>query len=153
MEDRLKIKVELYNLCKQFIKNKLSVVQGSINDIQESLTSETKSSAGDKHETGRAMLQLEREKAGQQLAEIQNMEQLLSRIDVSKSTKNVVLGSIVITSNTRYFIAISAGKLEMANQSFYAISANTPIAKLLLGRTVGDQIQFKDLSFKIIEII
>ena len=36
----------------------------SILELQQSLDSETKSSAGDKHETGRAMLQIDLEKAG-----------------------------------------------------------------------------------------
>jgi len=63
-------KIALYDLCADFIETKRQTIQHTIVEIQHSLTSETKSSAGDKHETGRAMLQLEREKIGNQLAEI-----------------------------------------------------------------------------------
>ena len=53
----MEIKEKLYTKCIQFIENRHQTIQNSISEIQESLLSETKSSAGDKHETGRAMLQ------------------------------------------------------------------------------------------------
>ena len=74
------LKQNLYNQCQEFIDNRFETIQNTIKDIQKSLLSETKSSAGDKHETGRAMLQLEREKAGQQLAEIQKIKEILLKL-------------------------------------------------------------------------
>lgn len=146
------LKQDLYKQCQTFVDARLKAIQKTIEEIQISLTSETKSSAGDKHETGRAMLQLEREKAGQQLAEIQKLNQLLSKIDVSKTSSVIGLGSVVFTTQANYFIAISAGEIKVQNQSFYAISANTPIAKLLLGKQVEDQIEFRDQVFKITKV-
>ena len=73
----LETKENLYLQCVHFVEKRFNTIQNTINEIQESLTSETKSSAGDKHETGRAMLQLEREKAGNQLAEIQKIKDFL----------------------------------------------------------------------------
>lgn len=60
----MSLKEELYELCVDFVDSRLSTIQQTIESNQKALTSETKSSAGDKHETGRAMLQLEMEKAG-----------------------------------------------------------------------------------------
>lgn len=153
MKKMIELKQDLYNQCQEFIDNRLKAVQQTIGEIQESLTSETKSSAGDKHETGRAMLQLEREKAGQQLSEIQKINQLLSKIDITYTSEIIGLGTVVLTTTSNYFIAISAGELKANRESYYAISANTPIAKLLLGKTTGDQIQFRDQNFKIIKVI
>ncbi|WP_298901206.1 3-oxoacyl-ACP synthase [uncultured Psychroserpens sp.] len=149
----MSIKEELYNLCQAFIDERLQTIQKTINEIQESLRSETKSSAGDKHETGRAMLQLEREKAGQQLAEIQKINQLLLKIDPLKCSEIIGLGSLVMTTQANYFISVSAGELKAQQQSFYAISAHTPIAQLLLGKTTGSDIQFRNQEFKIIEVL
>ncbi|MDG5491013.1 GreA/GreB family elongation factor [Psychroserpens sp. SPM9] len=146
------LKQTLFKQCQQFVDGRLNAIQQTINEIQESLTSETKSSAGDKHETGRAMLQLEREKAGQQLAEIQKLNELLSKIDLSKSSNTIGLGSLIFTTQAHYFIIISAGQLQAQDQQFYAISANTPIAKLLLGKQAGDLITFRNQEFKIIEV-
>jgi transcription elongation GreA/GreB family factor len=147
------LKEELFNQCQNFVDNRLKAIQKTIDEIQESLASETKSSAGDKHETGRAMLQLEREKAGHQLAEIQKLNQLLSKIDLSKTSKIIGLGSVVFTTRANYFIALSAGEMKACNQSFYAISANTPIAKTLIGKEAKNQIQFRDQEFEIIKVI
>lgn len=148
----LTIKQELYNQCLEFIDNRFKTIQNNINEIQESLTTETKSSAGDKHETGRAMLQLEREKAGHQLAEIQKIKEAFSKIDIEKTSPKIGLGCLVYTSNTNYFITISAGELRVKDELFYAISPSTPIAKLLLSKQVGDAIQFRSSIFTIIKV-
>ena len=145
----MNLKQQLYNQCLHFVGSRYQTIQNTINEIQVSLTSETKSSAGDKHETGRAMLQLEREKAGNQLAEIQKVKENLSKIDISKETKVIGLGSVVFTTNANYFIAISAGELKLESDSFYAISSHTPIGKLMIGKTVGDTISFRDQKFTI----
>ncbi len=147
------IKQELYNKCLQFIDNRLETIQDTINDIQKSLTTETKSSAGDKHETGRAMLQLEREKAGNQLAEIEQIKEMLKKVQINKSANTTKLGSLVFTTQLNYFIAISAGELKIKDQTFYAISPATPIAKELLGKQKGDKITFRSSTFVITKIL
>ncbi len=147
----MNVKHQLYNKCQDFLNNRLEVIQNIIKDIQNSLQSETKSSAGDKHETGRAMLQLEREKAGHQLAELQKLKEVLQKINPENQHQNVALGSVVFTSQSNYFIAISAGEIVLDGTKFYAISASTPIAKLLLSKQVGDGIEFRDTKFTITE--
>jgi len=149
----MNIKEALFNQCFTFVENKLVSIQKAVLEIQKALKTETKSSAGDKHETGRAMLQLEREKIGQQLAETQKLKEILAKIDSSKISDRVSLGSIVYTTQNRYFIAVSAGKLQFKDDDFYAISASTPIAQLLLGKTIGDAITFRTEMFVIIQII
>ena len=86
MKNDLSLKKDLYAQCLKFVEDRYLKIHNQINEIQESLTSETKSSAGDKHETGRAMLQLEREKVGQQLAEVEKLKEGLSKIDVDKTS-------------------------------------------------------------------
>lgn len=149
----LAIKQQLYMLCHNFVENRRKNIQKTIDEIQESLTSETKSSAGDKHETGRAMLQLEREKAGHQLAEIEKLTESLSKIDTTITSKTVGLGSVVFTTQANYYIAISAGQLEEDCQSFFAISPMTPIGLLLMGKKVGDEVVFRDSKFIIANVI
>ena len=149
----MELKQQLYMQCVQFCNNRLDTIRNSIEEIQESLTSETKSSAGDKHETGRAMLQLEREKAGNQLAETQKLQELLSKIDISKTSKMVSLGSLVFTTQANYFIAISAGEIVVENEKYFAISPNTAIGKLLIGKEVGDVMTFRENEFKVVAVL
>ena len=147
------IKTQLLQLCTTSLDTRLQSVLAVIEDIKQSMQSETKSSAGDKHETGRAMLQLEREKAGHQLAEIEKTKQILSKINTESTYKNIGLGSVVYTTTSNYFISISAGELKVEDDTFYAISANTPIGQLLLGKSVGDVINFRNLEFKITKVL
>lgn len=148
----MNIKEALYKNCEAFLNKRFNVIQKTIDDIQNSLQSETKSSAGDKHETGRAMLQLEREKAGNQLAELQKLKETLHKVDINTKHQKVALGSVVKTSKSNYFIAISAGEITLENSKFYAISSSTPIAKLLLSKEIGDTIKFREQEFLITEI-
>ena len=149
----MSIKQELYNQCLEFVENRFNAIQYSINEIQESLRSETKSSAGDKHETGRAMLQLEREKRGNQLAEIGKVKEALSKIDITKTQNAIAIGSVVYTSKSNYFIAISAGELKFGNENFYSISPSTPIGLLLIGKRPGDSIQFRNQEFIVNKVV
>ena len=153
MENPLKIKEGLYSQCLDVVNGRFQTIQHTINEIQVSLTSETKSSAGDKHETGRAMLQLEREKAGNQLAEIQKIKEILFKVDVSKTLKVVGLGAVVYTAQANYFIAISAGELTVDGVRFYAISSGTPIGQLLIGKRVGETVIFREQKIIIDQII
>ncbi|MUU79172.1 3-oxoacyl-ACP synthase [Winogradskyella endarachnes] len=148
----MNIKQQLHNQCQDFLNNRLEVIQNTISDIQVSLTSETKSSAGDKHETGRAMLQLEREKAGHQLAEIEKQKQILQKINVESKHQKVALGSVIKTTQANYFIAVSAGELVVDKTKYFAISAATPIAQLLLSKGVEDVIVFRGNEFKVVEV-
>lgn len=151
-KNSLEIKQRLYKLCNDFVEERFLNIQNQIKEIQESLTSETKSSAGDKHETGRAMLQLEREKAGHQLVEIEKLKESLSKIDTTVTYSTAGLGSLVYTSQANYFIAISAGQLEVESQSFFAISPYTPIGLLLMGKALGDEVVFREQNFLITSI-
>lgn len=149
MKSDLQVKQRLFAHCVDFVKERHLKIQNQIKELQEALTSETKSSAGDKHETGRAMLQLEREKMGQQLAEIEYVKENLSKIDVTKAYQRIGLGSVIFTSNANYFIAISAGQFEINSELFNAISPNTPIGLLLIGKNRGDEIVFREQRFVI----
>ncbi len=145
-------KQQLQEFCKDYVKGRISRIQKDINDIQESLASETKSSAGDKHETGRAMLQLEREKLGQQLQEAEKMAIILSRISITYKAKTIVLGSWVKTSKSEYFLAVSAGEFNAEIEPIYCISGGTPIGQLLLGKSIGDVITFNGDKIRIAQI-
>lgn len=143
-------KEELLKQCKEFVNKRMQTVQETISSNQNALQSETKSSAGDKHETGRAMLQLEMEKASQQLVGISQMNIILSKIDIKKTSEVAHLGSIVYTDIGNYFLSISAGQISSNDEQFYAVSLSSPIGKLLLGKKVNETFIFNDKKITII---
>ena len=129
-------------MCFHFVEEKHKTISKSIASNKKDLFSETKSSAGDKHETGRAMIQLEMEKAGQQLFEVNKMQEVLSRINIEKESKVVCLGSLIKTSKGNYFLAISVGKVNVDQNDYFVVSTNSPIGNQLLGKKVGEIIPF-----------
>jgi transcription elongation GreA/GreB family factor len=149
----LKIKEALFKQCEVFVNRRLQTVENVISSNQRALQSETKSSAGDKHETGRAMLQLEMEKAGQQLAGIMQMKEILAKVDLVKTAKNVRLGSVIFTKKVNYFLSISAGQLLVADKIYFAVSVSSPIGKLLLGKQENEEITFNGMLYKVQKIV
>jgi len=146
-------KESLYNSCLELVNERQANIQERFNGIQEAMLSETKSTAGDKHETGRAMLQLEREKLGNQLAEIQKVKETLFKVDPKVIVSQGCLGSLVYTTQFNYFISVSVGEITADTEKFYAIATNTPIGKLLLGKKVGDTVSFRNQSFVIEKVV
>ena len=138
----MNIKETLFKACESFVNKRLHTVTEIISSNQKALQSETKSSAGDKHETGRAMLQLEMEKAGQQLAGITQMKEILAKVDITKVSNIAHLGSIIETDSVNYFLSISAGKLVVDGKVYFAVSMSSPIGKLLLGKKIGEVLSF-----------
>jgi transcription elongation GreA/GreB family factor len=148
---QLKIKLELFKHCKAFVNKRAQTVEEIISSNQKALQSETKSSAGDKHETGRAMLQLEMEKAGQQLEGISQMNEILSKINFSEASNKAHLGSIIFTEKVNYFLSISAGQIIIDRQKYFAVSVSSPIGKLLIGKSENEVISFNDIAHKILK--
>ncbi len=143
------IKENLFKQCVLFVNDKLAIVQTIMEENRKALEQESKSSAGDKHETGRAMLHLEMEKASQQLEAAKQMQETLNRMQLSSVSQKVKLGSLIITDQGIYFLSISAGQLTVGGKYYYAVSPSSPIGVLLLGKEKGESIT---LGSKVIKI-
>ena len=148
----MKIKQQLHLKCQELLQNRLRVLEKSMNDIYNNLESETKSTAGDKHETGRAMLHLEREKLGHQLAIINNQLQVFNKINLEAQISRVVLGSLVYTTQANYFISISMGELKAGKIRAYAISPMSPVGQALMLKAVDETVFYNNQEIKILKI-
>ncbi len=153
MEISVAVKDELRRFCISFAEERIGRIQNNINSINDSLKSETKSSAGDKHETGRAMIQLEREKLGYQLYEAEKMKQALAGINSQSSRANIGQGSLVVTTDSVYYISISAGVFKMGATQIYCVSALSPIGKKLLGKSQGHCFDFNQKTICIKNVL
>lgn len=143
------LKVALLEHCKQTVAKRFQKIYQTIAAIEESLFEESKSSAGDKHETGRAMLQIDRENAGKQLLEVENLQGLLKKIDIRATAEYVRLGSLVYTSKGTYFISISIGQVVVGKTNYYCVALQSPIGQLLAGKRKGDSFVFNNTAVEI----
>lgn len=135
------------------LDRKIEVIKKAIAAAKDSRNNDTKSSAGDKYETGREMMQIEIEKNEVLLNQTAKQRKELSRIDISEPFNKVAFGSLVETDKGIYFISIGIGKVQVADQSCYAISLASPIGGLLKDKTVGDEVQFQGITLKIKEVV
>ncbi len=154
MKQHLQIKNKLYEFCIHQIQNKLNVVNDVINSAQNSANAETKSTAGDKHDTARAMAHLETEKNAKQLAEINKLKKVLPYLKNTKNKllNNVQLGSVVETNLMNYYISSNLGKTTINKKDFLTISPLSPIAQLLKDKKQDDVFNFNHQTVKIIKI-
>lgn len=143
----LALKATLYESCASYLQKRLEVIEHRLNELNESLEAETKSSVGDKYETGRAMLHLEKDKQMQQLAVLLSHKKQLHGIDPSIEYTKVEQGALVQTNQGTFYLSISAGKLKIEGVTYFAITLASPIGQLLFQKKVGDAFEFRGKSY------
>jgi transcription elongation GreA/GreB family factor len=145
----LHLKQELFNKCLEFVDERIASTENAINQAKDASQDDTKSSAGDKYETTREMMQQEISRNEAQLHEAKKLKHALLQIPVNKTVKSVENGSIVSTNNGKFFIAISAGQIIVAGKTFFVISSASPIGRLMQGLKRGDKFSFNGKDFKV----
>lgn len=153
MNEKKDLKLAFYNLLLEIVNRKIEDALKSIDSTKESRDNETKSSVGDKYETGRTMMQFELEKNNVQLNKAIQLKNELAQIDFQKKYTQIEFGSLVLTDKDNYFISIGLGKIEINNQTCYSISLASPFGKIIYNKRVGDKIKFQDKEIAITEIV
>jgi len=147
------IKTAVYHHCESYLRQKAKGYLSQDQSLLESLDSEGKSSAGDKHETGRAMIQLEREKLAQQRERNEQDIKTLDALKNKTTTVHIAPGALVNTSLASYFLAVPADAFSHNDKKIYCISPQSPIGQLLLGKKAGESFSFRGNSIKVLEVL
>jgi len=145
----MQLKNELYQLCLNFIEQRIITANEALKQAQEASNDDTKSSAGDKFETGREMAQQDINRNKQLLADAQQQKAMLQSLKDLAVTPIARNGSLVMTNQSNFYISISAGQLQLEGKTYFAISAASPIGKLLIGKTVGSDFSFNGKTYLI----
>ncbi|MFK7900187.1 MAG: 3-oxoacyl-ACP synthase [Cyclobacteriaceae bacterium] len=143
------MKKQLYQHLQQLVEQKIVSANTAIASAKESRDNETKSSMGDKYETGRAMMQIAMSNAQDQLNKALILQKELDQLDIEKAYQKVEEGSLVSTNHGDYFISIGVGVVELQRNTYFAISFASPVGKLLKGKKAGDQFSFQTREYTI----
>jgi hypothetical protein len=147
-------KSKLYQRCMDFVLQRIDTAETALRQAQEASNDDTKSSAGDKFETTREMMQQDIARNKNLLFDGQQNLQLLSSLKgLASSGDTVRNGSLVYTSKGIFYISISAGQLNVEDQHVFAISAASPIGQLLIGRKAGESFSFNKKDYTVQEIL
>jgi len=137
---------------KTYLDQRMQTSLDAMNAAQESANGESKSSAGDKYETSRAMGHLDRDMHARMFQQTREERKLIERIDESIIFKKGALGAFISTSMGDFFLSVSIGQVKIAEKSIMIISPQSPIGALLMGKMVGDKFNFRGEEAEILEI-
>jgi len=151
--NQIPLKELLYQQCLDYVQKRMDAAEQGIKEAQQASNDDTKSSAGDKYETGREMAQQETDRNMAQLNEANKLKVALNAITTNLSSKQVENGSVVVTNNGNFYLAISAGVLVADGESYVAISPASPIGLKLKGLKADDQFALNGKDYKIISIL
>lgn len=143
------IKEKLHHLCMAYVDDRIASAQQAITAARESANDDTKSSAGDKYETGREMMQQEIDRNRKQLEESQKLKLVMEQIDPGKSTDMVQNGSLVNTNYGKFYISISRGQVLLDDSNYFAVSSVSPIGIKLMKQKAGHEFDFNGKLFRI----
>ncbi|MBR8535274.1 hypothetical protein KDU71_06865 [Carboxylicivirga sediminis] len=146
------IKLSILEKLLQQVDSKIQTLNATIADLSEAMKNDTKSSAGDKFETGREMMQIELTKQQNQLGQQLRIKNELKQINLDKIPETVEFGSLVYTNSGNYFISVAMGKIICDTTTYYALSLASPIGQAMKGCIVGDQVEFNKQLIKIAAI-
>lgn len=135
------------------LQDKIDIYQDLILSLTEDAQNDAKSSAGDKHETTLSKLHIEQEKIANKLKEALEQQFILSKLDVTQISNNVVLGSLVKTNHLTVLVCIALPKITVDNQTIFAISPQSPLGIQMMHKKVQAEFLVNQVNYKILEIL
>ena len=146
------MKAQILQHIQDLLTQKIEETKSAIEILKESRNNDTKSSMGDKYETGREMMQIEIDKHELQLGKSKKLLEDVGKIDPSHSSQEIEFGSFVTSNYESYFLSVGMGKIEFDGKVFYAISLASPIGQQLRGKKAGDKFSFNGREIEVKEV-
>lgn len=147
------IKSSLYQLCLNFIEERINTAETALQQAREASNDDTKSSAGDKYETSREMMQQDIDRNKRLLIDAEENHKVLISLKDAPFSEFARNGSLINTNQGNFYLSISAGQLHLGKETIFAISAVSPIGKLLLGKQKGNSFEFNGKKYQIKEVV
>ncbi len=143
----LKKKIHLFLISD--LEEKLMQLSSAIETSMQARDNETKSSMGDKYETGREMAQSEIDKLANNKISTKNLLNELKNLNPDNKNSIITTGSLVETNHETFYFSIAYGKLQIEGKEVYVISPYSPIGMVFKSKKVGDTINFKGKTYTI----
>lgn len=148
------LKSQVFQAAFDLLEEKNKLFSSELKALEQSINEDTKSSAGDKFETGREMMRQEIGKVDNQFKQnkvfIMEMKNLL---ESQKPSPNITEGSLVCWGEDWLFISVSIGQIIVNGQKVFLLSKNSPLGKELLGKKKKDEVSFRGKTNVIKELL
>jgi transcription elongation GreA/GreB family factor len=155
------VRSHVISACRSLLLARRMQYAQELAHLDAAAENETKSSAGDKYETGREMLAQARQIVERNLSETESALATLDRMDKviadakapSPQPTRIGFGSLVETSGGLYLLGISLGEVALGpGLKATAISLASPLGKAFLGKSMGDEVVWKGHNLRILGI-
>jgi len=143
----MNLKQKIHHHYLQVLNDREAMLQQVLADLKESGSNETKSTAGDKHETALAMLQIEQVNTRGQLQELLVQKTALEKLDPALSAAMIVNGSLVKTNRGYLYMSVALGKAVINDITVMALSPQSPLGQKLLGLKAGEVAGMNDTEY------
>jgi transcription elongation GreA/GreB family factor len=143
----------LLDLCGQNLNARKGEYEMELSRLDEAAANETKSSAGDKYETGREMIAQSRIVIDRNLSEAKAGLEILERMRLSPPHTKIGFGSLVELDTGWFLVGMSLGELDYHGMVVQTISLASPLGLTLKGKGVGELIPWRGKEISIHQIV
>lgn len=143
------LKSEVRNYVKESIAGKIDKLKNFLEFTTEA-SREIKKTP--KYDSIREEMQEEIYQMQKQMGALQDLRLNLNKV-LNTPTQTIQIGSIVLTNKARFYISVSLGEFFFEGDRFYAISEESPMAKIMFGKKSGDSFVLNNISQTIEEVI
>ncbi|MCC9019099.1 hypothetical protein [Flavobacterium lipolyticum] len=145
-------KQKIHTHYQQMVQDRIDVFRDMISALTEDSKNDAKGSAGDKHETALSMMHIEQEKLTNKLKEAITQKAVLDKIDASKTTENIISGSLVKANGIFLYVSVALPKINIEGTNVIALSPQSPLGAHLMGNKVGFTFEINSTKYLIQEV-
>lgn len=147
------LKEKIFQAAIRQLKEKISLLQQERKAVSEGILEDTKSSAGDKFETGREMMTQDLKTIETTIEKLQEDLDEIYRVQSIKSNSEAVREGSLIQLGTDFFlISASIGQLEVEGKKYFLLSRNSPLGQVLIGKKKGENVLFRGKPQAILDV-
>lgn len=149
----MEFKQKIHSHYLQMVQDRIDVFRDMISALTEDSKNDAKGSAGDKHETALSMMHIEQEKLTNKLKEAITQKAILDKIDASKTTENIILGSLVKANGIYLYVSVALPKIAIDGINVIALSPQSPLGSHLMGNKVGFKFEINKTHYTIESVL
>lgn len=142
MQSSTVVKSDIRNHIKDIIVGKIGKLEKFL-DFTLEASREIKKTP--KYDSIREEMQEEIYQMQKQLGSLKDLQRNMTKV-LNTPTERIQLGSVVFTNKARFYISVSLGEFFYEGDRFYAISEESPMAKMLFGKKPGDSFVLNNIA-------
>lgn len=148
--DYLEFKRKLLESCLSILSEKLHHAENEIKEAQQAANEV--GPPKDRYDPFRSQMLRRRNLFAEKYQLLEKDMELLTKINPENSCNEVTFGAVVKTNAHKLFFAVSLGKVNVHNETFFVASTQTPLFEAMKGKKAQESFEFNKIKFTILEV-